>query len=107
MWKLCLGRMGFPLCAIDAHAGKFKMRFMSFSSVGMRGYVLLGENTSSFFRLLPAVPDFLLQHNNKLFLFMSELLDLLLAGVEQPQADQPNCTFCFSIDREERQKFYS
>eukprot|EP00983_Pelagomonas_calceolata_P068162 1149787-Pelagomonas_calceolata.AAC.1 len=36
-----------------------------------------------------AVFDFLLQ-NNELFSFTSELLDVLLAGVDQPQADQPN-----------------
>eukprot|EP00983_Pelagomonas_calceolata_P052181 1142726-Pelagomonas_calceolata.AAC.1 len=41
-------------------------------------------------RTVQAVSDFLLQHNRKLFLFMSELLDLLLVGVDQPQADQPN-----------------
>eukprot|EP00983_Pelagomonas_calceolata_P068453 1149926-Pelagomonas_calceolata.AAC.1 len=37
-----------------------------------------------------AVLDFLLQHNNKLFLCVSERVDLLLAGEDQPQADQPN-----------------
>eukprot|EP00983_Pelagomonas_calceolata_P023564 742720-Pelagomonas_calceolata.AAC.1 len=36
-----------------------------------------------------AVSNFLLQHNKKLFYFMYELLDLLLAGMDQPQADQP------------------
>eukprot|EP00983_Pelagomonas_calceolata_P061409 1146823-Pelagomonas_calceolata.AAC.3 len=39
------------------------------------------------------VSNFLLQRNWKLFYFMSELselLDLLLAGMDQPQADQPN-----------------
>eukprot|EP00983_Pelagomonas_calceolata_P071828 1151426-Pelagomonas_calceolata.AAC.13 len=35
-----------------------------------------------------AVSYFLLQLNKKHF--MSELLDLLLAGMDQPQADQPN-----------------
>eukprot|EP00983_Pelagomonas_calceolata_P085925 1156657-Pelagomonas_calceolata.AAC.1 len=37
-----------------------------------------------------AVSNFLLQCSKKLFPFMSELLDLLLAGLDQPQADQPN-----------------
>eukprot|EP00983_Pelagomonas_calceolata_P070303 1150740-Pelagomonas_calceolata.AAC.1 len=37
-----------------------------------------------------AVSNFLLQHNKKLFYFVPELLDLLLAGIDQPQADQPN-----------------
>eukprot|EP00983_Pelagomonas_calceolata_P077892 1154057-Pelagomonas_calceolata.AAC.1 len=37
-----------------------------------------------------AVPDFLLQLNKELFYFMSELLNLLLAGMDQPQADQLN-----------------
>jgi len=34
--------------------------------------------------------DFLLQHNNKLFFFLSELTDLLMAGEDQSQTDQPN-----------------
>ena len=37
-----------------------------------------------------AVSNFLLQRNKKLLYFMSELLDLLLAGMDQPQADQPS-----------------
>eukprot|EP00983_Pelagomonas_calceolata_P072446 1151717-Pelagomonas_calceolata.AAC.5 len=39
-----------------------------------------------------AVHDFLLQHNNKLFSFVSELdiMDIMLAGEDQSQADQPN-----------------
>eukprot|EP00983_Pelagomonas_calceolata_P046933 1140397-Pelagomonas_calceolata.AAC.2 len=37
-----------------------------------------------------AVSNFLLQHNQKLFYLMSELSDLLLAGMEQPQTDQSN-----------------
>eukprot|EP00983_Pelagomonas_calceolata_P122344 1160898-Pelagomonas_calceolata.AAC.7 len=39
-----------------------------------------------------AVSNLLLQHDKKLFYFMSELLALLLAGMDQPQteADQPN-----------------
>eukprot|EP00983_Pelagomonas_calceolata_P041213 1137964-Pelagomonas_calceolata.AAC.3 len=36
------------------------------------------------------VPDFLLQHNKKRLFIMSELPDMLLAGVDLPQADQPN-----------------
>jgi len=36
------------------------------------------------------VSDFLLQHNNKLFSFVSELMDIMLAGEDQSQADQPN-----------------
>eukprot|EP00983_Pelagomonas_calceolata_P009643 311981-Pelagomonas_calceolata.AAC.2 len=36
------------------------------------------------------VPDFLLQHNNKLFSFVSELMDIMLTGEDQSQADQPN-----------------
>ena len=36
------------------------------------------------------VSNFLLQHNKKLLFFMSELLDLLLAGADQSKADQPN-----------------
>eukprot|EP00983_Pelagomonas_calceolata_P006569 215986-Pelagomonas_calceolata.AAC.1 len=69
--------MDVLLCAFGAHADKFKMRSMCvFSCVGMRG--------------VQAVFDFLLQHNNKLFFFVSELLDLLLAGEGQPQADQPS-----------------
>eukprot|EP00983_Pelagomonas_calceolata_P058239 1145407-Pelagomonas_calceolata.AAC.2 len=34
---LCLGRKGVLLCAIGAHADKFKMRSMSFSCIGTRG----------------------------------------------------------------------
>ena len=37
-----------------------------------------------------AVSDFLLQYDNRLFFFVSELMDLLLAGEDQSQADQPN-----------------
>jgi len=37
-----------------------------------------------------AVSDFLLQYNNSLFFFVSELMDLLLTGDDQSQADQPN-----------------
>jgi hypothetical protein len=36
------------------------------------------------------VQDFLLQHNNKLYLFISELMDIMLAGEDQSQADQSN-----------------
>eukprot|EP00967_Tisochrysis_lutea_P049648 scaffold60839_cov20-Tisochrysis_lutea.AAC.2 len=36
------------------------------------------------------VSDFLLQHNNKLFSFVSELMGIMLAGEDQSQADQPN-----------------
>eukprot|EP00983_Pelagomonas_calceolata_P003864 125274-Pelagomonas_calceolata.AAC.1 len=36
------------------------------------------------------VSDFLLQHNTKLFLFVSELMDIMLIGKDQSQADQPN-----------------
>eukprot|EP00983_Pelagomonas_calceolata_P003556 116198-Pelagomonas_calceolata.AAC.1 len=39
---------------------------------------------------IQAVSNFLLQCNKKFFYFMSELLDLLLVGMDQPQADQPN-----------------
>ena len=37
-----------------------------------------------------AVSEFLLQYDNSLFFFVSELLDLLLTGEGQSQADQPN-----------------
>eukprot|EP00983_Pelagomonas_calceolata_P009321 301205-Pelagomonas_calceolata.AAC.1 len=37
-----------------------------------------------------AVYDFLLQHTNKLFLFVSELMDMMLTGEDQSQANQPN-----------------
>eukprot|EP00983_Pelagomonas_calceolata_P059432 1145914-Pelagomonas_calceolata.AAC.5 len=37
-----------------------------------------------------AVYDFLMQCNKKLLYFMSELLNLLLTCLDQPQADQPN-----------------
>eukprot|EP00983_Pelagomonas_calceolata_P069640 1150444-Pelagomonas_calceolata.AAC.1 len=36
------------------------------------------------------VSDFRLQHNNKLFSFVSELMDIMLTGENQSQADQPN-----------------
>jgi hypothetical protein len=36
------------------------------------------------------VHDFLFQQNNRLFLFLSELMDLFMAGRDQPAADQPN-----------------
>eukprot|EP00983_Pelagomonas_calceolata_P030596 960150-Pelagomonas_calceolata.AAC.2 len=57
------------LCAIDTHAGKFMLRHTSLSC---------------------AVANFLLLQNMKLFFFMSVFLDLLWAGVDQPQIDQPN-----------------
>jgi len=37
-----------------------------------------------------AVSDFLLQYDNRLFFFVSELMDLPLTGEDQSQADQPN-----------------
>ena len=37
-----------------------------------------------------AVDDFLLQYDNSPFFFVSELMDLLLTGEDQAQADQPN-----------------
>eukprot|EP00983_Pelagomonas_calceolata_P017052 535119-Pelagomonas_calceolata.AAC.1 len=37
-----------------------------------------------------AVYNFLLRRSKKLFCLMSELLDLLLAGMDQPQADRLN-----------------
>jgi len=37
-----------------------------------------------------AVSGFLLQYDNSLFFLMSELMDLLLTGEDQSQADQPN-----------------
>jgi len=37
-----------------------------------------------------AVSDFLLQYDNSLFFFVSELMDLMLTGEDQSQADQPN-----------------
>eukprot|EP00983_Pelagomonas_calceolata_P027979 877629-Pelagomonas_calceolata.AAC.1 len=33
------------------------------------------------------VHNFLLQHNNKLFSFVSELMDVMLTGEDQSQAD--------------------
>eukprot|EP00983_Pelagomonas_calceolata_P084231 1156319-Pelagomonas_calceolata.AAC.3 len=60
--------MDLLLCAIGAHEDKFKMRFMSsFSCVCMRGHVL-----------------------PQLSCPRRQFLDLLLAGKDQPQADQPN-----------------
>ena len=35
-----------------------------------------------------AVADFLLQYDNSLFFFVSELMDLMMTGEEQSQADQ-------------------
>jgi len=39
---------------------------------------------------VPLVFDFLSQKNNKLFHYMSELMDLFLTGVDESQTDQPN-----------------
>jgi len=36
------------------------------------------------------VHDFLSQQNNRLILFLSELMDLFVAGRDQSAADQPN-----------------
>jgi hypothetical protein len=36
------------------------------------------------------VHDFLSQQNNRLFLFLSELMDLFVAGQHQSEADQLN-----------------
>jgi len=36
------------------------------------------------------VHDFLSQQNTRLFLFLSELMDLFVAGRHQSAADQPN-----------------
>jgi len=37
-----------------------------------------------------ALSDFLLQYDDMFFCFVSELMDLLLTGEDQSQADQPN-----------------
>eukprot|EP00983_Pelagomonas_calceolata_P044578 1139350-Pelagomonas_calceolata.AAC.3 len=37
---------------------------------------------------IQAVHNFLLQHNNKLHLPISELIDIMLTGEDQPQANQ-------------------
>eukprot|EP00983_Pelagomonas_calceolata_P014800 469884-Pelagomonas_calceolata.AAC.2 len=42
-------------------------------------------------RHIQAVYDFLLQHNNKLFLFVSAHMNIMLTGEDQSQTDQPNC----------------
>eukprot|EP00983_Pelagomonas_calceolata_P072716 1151837-Pelagomonas_calceolata.AAC.2 len=103
--------MSVLLCAIGTHADKLKLRSMSFSRVcecvyRYEGVCALRWKCFKVFQTLPgdsslaqpflqqqlsvqAVFDFLLQHNNKL-VCVSELLDLLLAGKDQPQADQPN-----------------
>ena len=39
---------------------------------------------------VPLVFDFLSQKNNKLFHYISELMDLFMTGVDQSQTDQPN-----------------
>ena len=36
------------------------------------------------------VREFLLQHNNKLYFFIAELMDIILADEDQSQADLPN-----------------
>eukprot|EP00983_Pelagomonas_calceolata_P011697 376844-Pelagomonas_calceolata.AAC.1 len=36
-----------------------------------------------------AVYDYLLQHSNKLFPFVPELMDIMLTGKDQSQANQP------------------
>jgi hypothetical protein len=36
------------------------------------------------------VHDFLSEQNNRLFLFLSELMDVFAAGQDQSAADQPN-----------------
>eukprot|EP00983_Pelagomonas_calceolata_P101037 1158645-Pelagomonas_calceolata.AAC.11 len=64
MWKLRPGRMVFPLCAIGAYVDKFKM------STTSRTSCQLSDNELSF--------------------FITELMDLLLAGADQSQANQPN-----------------
>eukprot|EP00983_Pelagomonas_calceolata_P088011 1157096-Pelagomonas_calceolata.AAC.9 len=71
---LRLGGMDVLFCAIGAHADKFKMRSMSCLCEGMRGNLSCGNN----FKLA------------KLFSFVSELMDIMLAGEDQSQADQPN-----------------
>eukprot|EP00983_Pelagomonas_calceolata_P086592 1156788-Pelagomonas_calceolata.AAC.11 len=48
------------------------------------------HNTRSFSFVRNLKSNFLLQCNKKLFYVMSELLHLMLAGMDQPQADQPN-----------------
>eukprot|EP00983_Pelagomonas_calceolata_P040685 1137727-Pelagomonas_calceolata.AAC.1 len=103
MWKLHLGRVDVLLCAIGVHADKLKMILPTCRYEGacaLREYFELFQTLSFDFSLaqpflrqqlsVQAVFDFLLQHNNKLFFSVSELLDLLSAGMDQPQADQPN-----------------
>eukprot|EP00983_Pelagomonas_calceolata_P125699 1161229-Pelagomonas_calceolata.AAC.8 len=74
--------MGALLYAIGAHADKFKMRSISSPCVV---HPFLWQQLS-----VQAAFAFLLKHINTFFFLESELLDLLLAGEGQPQADQPN-----------------
>eukprot|EP00983_Pelagomonas_calceolata_P033704 1055665-Pelagomonas_calceolata.AAC.1 len=37
-----------------------------------------------------AVHDFLVQHNSKLYLLISKLVNIMLTGEDQSRADQPN-----------------
>jgi hypothetical protein len=54
-------------------------------------YFFLHELMSSWqFMNSQLVHDFLSQLNNTLFLFLSELVDLFVAGRDQSAADQPN-----------------
>eukprot|EP00983_Pelagomonas_calceolata_P024502 772327-Pelagomonas_calceolata.AAC.7 len=43
--------------------------------------------TKASLRMLPSNPH---SHNNKLFSFVFELMDIILTGEDQSQADQPN-----------------
>jgi hypothetical protein len=64
---------------------KIKFQYISFSllvHLGCLGVLSL--------LALYLVHDFLSEQNNRLFLFLSELMDLFVAGRDQLAADQPN-----------------
>eukprot|EP00983_Pelagomonas_calceolata_P049384 1141494-Pelagomonas_calceolata.AAC.2 len=95
------GPIAFLQSVIPVTLMTFKVKHMCCSGVpipksalSVRIMPLFSSTTSLFYihisHRIPAVPNFLLQRNKKLFYFMSELLDLLLAGMVKPQADQPN-----------------
>ena len=71
-----------PVCELRKHFSfLFTPFFEDFSAA--RPFLLQQVNN-----LL--VNDFLSQQNNRLFLFLSELMDLFVAGRDQSAADQPN-----------------
>jgi len=80
----------FPLVLVgDTVAGRYQHQAHqpNFVAAGQTHVNLILNSTTV---IAQVAPDFLLQYDNILLFFVSELMDLLLTGEDQSQADQLN-----------------